>query len=82
MNTFEFFFPALRHGGMASVVLEQQEGKPLKMYLDEPPLSEFHLKAIRMRCKLLNQDRQRLRLNHIPEPGEQIVMTPVKKAAT
>jgi hypothetical protein len=75
----EVFFPA-RGNRTGHVFLKHVPGKSLHNYFREPPLCDYHLLAIRERCKLTNNRREKLRLIHVPIPGEQIVLKRVKGA--
>lgn len=67
------YFP-LKGGGYGRVRFAWKPDGQVGDYLREPVMSEFHLLAVRNRCKVRDQQARPLRLSSAVQPGTVIVM--------
>lgn len=52
-----------------------RDGWTVKLYLREQPLRAYPLLAMWKRCRTVNRNRQKVKLNYIPPAGDAIVIS-------
>lgn len=61
-------------GRTGQVALPWQAEKQLRDYFKGSILRPYGLMGLRKHCRLTNQDHRRLRLTHVPKPGDTIIL--------
>lgn len=77
-KTITFVWPkGLSHTGFIHV--EWRQGWSLRNYLHSQPLRQYPLLGLWKRCRRLNSQRQRVKLNYVPPAGDTIVLSRVAR---
>lgn len=56
-----------------------KKGCRLQLYLKQQPLAQYGLLGMWKRCKTVDQHRNKVKLNYMPQPGDTFVMSRVKQ---